>query len=79
MVLLIDDMGKACRFLDEIVLGDLAFEATGDSVSELFAMSGLAEEAGIAYKNISDVVESVETAGITRKVAELLPMGNIKG
>ena len=43
------------------------------------SMSGLAEEAGIAYKNISEVVESVDTAGITRKVAELLPIGNIKG
>jgi len=43
------------------------------------SLSGLAEEAGIAYKNISDVVESVDTAGITRKVAELLPIGNIKG
>ena len=43
------------------------------------SMSGLAEEAGIAYKNISDVVESVDTAGITRKVAELLPVGNVKG
>ena len=43
------------------------------------SMSGLAEEAGIAYKNISDVVESVDAAGITRKVAELLPIGNIKG
>ena len=43
------------------------------------SMAGLAEEAGIAYKNISDVVESVEIAGITKKVAELLPIGNIKG
>ena len=43
------------------------------------SMSGLAEEAGIAYKNISDVVDSVDTAGITRKVAELLPIGNVKG
>ena len=43
------------------------------------SMSGLAEEAGIAYKDISDVVESVDAAGITRKVAELLPIGNIKG
>lgn len=41
--------------------------------------SGLAEEAGLAYKNISDVVESVETAGLTKKVAELLPIGNVKG
>lgn len=43
------------------------------------SMSGLAEEAGFAYKNISEVVESVERAGITKKVAELRPIGNIKG
>ena len=43
------------------------------------SMSGLAEEAGFAYKNISDVVEMVDVAGITRKVAELRPIGNIKG
>ena len=43
------------------------------------SMSGLAEEAGFAYKNISEVVETVERAGITRKVAELRPIGNIKG
>ena len=35
-------MGKAYRFRDEIVLGDLAFEATGDSPSELFAAAALA-------------------------------------
>jgi tRNA-splicing ligase RtcB len=43
------------------------------------SMSGLAEEAGFAYKNISDVVETVDAAGITKKVAELRPVGNIKG
>ena len=43
------------------------------------SMSGLAEEAGFAYKNISEVVEAVERAGITKKVAELRPIGNIKG
>jgi tRNA-splicing ligase RtcB len=43
------------------------------------SMSGLAEEAGFAYKNIADVVETVDRAGITRKVAELRPIGNIKG
>ncbi|HBR50644.1 MAG TPA: RNA-splicing ligase RtcB [Nitrospira sp.] len=43
------------------------------------SMSGLAEEAGVAYKNISDVVETVDRAGITKKVAELRPIGNIKG
>jgi tRNA-splicing ligase RtcB len=43
------------------------------------SMAGLAEEAGFAYKNISDVVETVDRAGITKKVAELRPIGNIKG
>jgi tRNA-splicing ligase RtcB (3'-phosphate/5'-hydroxy nucleic acid ligase) len=48
-------------------------------VVKAVSMSGLAEEAGLAYKNISDVVESVARAGITKKVAELRPIGNIKG
>ncbi|MER3424076.1 MAG: RNA-splicing ligase RtcB [Nitrospiraceae bacterium] len=43
------------------------------------SMSGLAEEAGVAYKNISEVVEAVDLAGISKKVAELRPIGNIKG
>lgn len=43
------------------------------------SMSGLAEEAGFAYKNIAEVVETVDLAGIIRKVAELRPIGNIKG
>lgn len=43
------------------------------------SMSGLAEEGGFAYKNISEVVESVQRAGITKTVAELRPIGNIKG
>ncbi len=42
-------------------------------------MSGLAEEAGMAYKDISEVVKTVEVAGITKKVAQLRPIGNIKG
>ncbi|MEK6976925.1 MAG: RtcB family protein [Candidatus Hydrothermarchaeota archaeon] len=43
------------------------------------SMSGLAEEAGFAYKNISEVVEALECAGITRKVVGLKPLGNVKG
>lgn len=43
------------------------------------SMSGLAEEAGFAYKDISEVVEAVDRAGITKTVAELRPIGNIKG
>jgi tRNA-splicing ligase RtcB len=39
----------------------------------------LAEEAGGAYKNVDDVVASVEQAGLARAVAKLVPLGVIKG
>ncbi len=42
-------------------------------------MDGLAEEAGMAYKDISEVVETMNAAGISKKVAALRPVGNIKG
>lgn len=41
--------------------------------------SGLAEEAGFAYKNISEVVDAVDLVGISKKVVRLVPIGNIKG
>jgi tRNA-splicing ligase RtcB len=41
--------------------------------------SGLAEEAGPAYKNIDDVIEATEQAGISKRVVRLLPIGNVKG
>lgn len=40
---------------------------------------GAAEEAPKAYKNVSQVVESTEQAGLARKVARLSPMACIKG
>ena len=40
---------------------------------------GLAEEAPEAYKDINEVIESSCKAGLTKKVAKLLPMGCIKG
>jgi len=43
------------------------------------SFSGLAEEAGFAYKNVSDVVETVHNLGISKKVARLQPVANIKG
>lgn len=43
------------------------------------SMNGLAEEAGGAYKNINDVIDSMHDAGISLKVAALKPIGNIKG
>jgi tRNA-splicing ligase RtcB len=41
--------------------------------------SGLAEEAGGAYKNIDDVVAATELAGISKRVAHFTPLGNVKG
>jgi tRNA-splicing ligase RtcB len=40
---------------------------------------GLAEEAGPAYKNIDDVVEAAEEAGLCKRVVRFVPLGNIKG
>lgn len=41
--------------------------------------SGLAEEAGAAYKDIDEVVLSTEKAGISRRVVRFIPLGNVKG
>lgn len=41
--------------------------------------SGLAEEAGGAYKNIDDVIEATELAGLSKRVVRFTPIGNIKG
>ena len=40
---------------------------------------GIAEEAPIAYKNIDSVVEVVHNAGLSKKVAKLVPLAVIKG
>ncbi|MBW4546435.1 MAG: RtcB family protein [Symplocastrum torsivum CPER-KK1] len=41
--------------------------------------TGLAEEAGGAYKDIEDVIEAAELAGISKRVVRLTPIGNVKG
>jgi tRNA-splicing ligase RtcB len=43
------------------------------------SMSGLAEEAPAAYKDVSRVVEVVHKAGIAKKIARLEPIAVIKG
>ena len=40
---------------------------------------GLAEEAGAAYKDIDEVVEATELAGLSKRVVKLVPIGNVKG
>jgi len=41
--------------------------------------SGVAEEAGFAYKDLAEVVEVVHRLDVSRRVVSLRPIGNIKG
>jgi tRNA-splicing ligase RtcB len=41
--------------------------------------SGVAEEAGFAYKDLVEVVDTVHRLDISRRVVSLKPIGNIKG
>ncbi len=41
--------------------------------------TGLEEEQPEAYKDVNDVVDCVQQAGLSRKVARLKPIGVIKG
>jgi tRNA-splicing ligase RtcB len=43
------------------------------------SMSGLAEEAPGAYKDVDQVIEAVNGAGLTRKIARLVPLAVVKG
>jgi tRNA-splicing ligase RtcB len=55
-----------------------AMAARGISVHAA-SLSGLAEEAGFAYKSVDAVAEATEQAGLSRRVARLTPVGNVKG
>ncbi len=41
--------------------------------------SGLAEEGGESYKDIDEVVNSVDKAGLSKKVCKFIPLANVKG
>jgi tRNA-splicing ligase RtcB len=43
------------------------------------SLRGLAEEAGFAYKSVDSVAEATELAGLSRRVARLSPVANVKG
>ena len=43
------------------------------------SLAGLAEEAGFAYKDVDAVAVASEEAGLSRRVAHLRPVGNVKG
>ena len=64
-------------------------EAKGRNIEKELAEKGiiirgasratLAEEVSEAYKDVADVIEVCQRAGLSRKVAKLKPLGNIKG
>ena len=41
--------------------------------------ASLAEEASIAYKDVADVIDVADRAGLSRKVARMKPLGVVKG
>jgi tRNA-splicing ligase RtcB len=43
------------------------------------SLSSLAEEAGFAYKDVDEVAAATEAAGLSKRVAHLVPVGNVKG
>lgn len=57
--------------IDELRAQGIIVKATSQQVA--------AEEAPGAYKDVSEVVDSVEMAGLARKVARLRPLGVVKG
>jgi tRNA-splicing ligase RtcB len=48
-------------------------------IVKCWSSRGIAEEAPMAYKNIDEVVEVVHNAGLSKKVAKLVPLAVIKG
>jgi tRNA-splicing ligase RtcB len=64
------------RVKGQDLLGDM--ERRGICVRTA-SYGGLAEEAGFAYKDIDEVAAVTEAAGLSRRVAKLVPIGNIKG
>ena len=68
---------KAKRMVDT---GELRKEFERKGIILRVASRGeLGEEAPIAYKDINDVVNVIEGAGLARKVARLRPLGVVKG
>lgn len=59
---------------------ELIHQLAGEGIHvEAGSISGVAEEAPLAYKDVAEVVDVVHGAGIARKVARLRPQAVIKG
>jgi len=48
-------------------------------IVKCYSTRGIAEEAPLAYKDVNKVVEVVHNAGLSKKVAKLIPLAVIKG
>ncbi|MDD2732020.1 MAG: RtcB family protein [Candidatus Pacebacteria bacterium] len=48
-------------------------------IVKCFSLKGVSEEAPLAYKDIDEVIEVVHSAGLSEKVAKLVPLAVIKG
>ena len=69
-------------YSDDLFRWPIVTEEDEQAVLEVLragSMSGLAEEAPEAYKDVDRVVDIVHRAGIARKVARTRPLGVIKG
>ena len=64
------------RVWGEQLIEDLA---TRGIIVRAASKSGVAEEAGFAYKSLDEVVDVVDRLDISRRVVSLSPIGNVKG
>lgn len=64
-------MGKGRNLIGEMEKSGITVQARGKRT--------VAEEMPYAYKDVSDVVEVIHKAGVSKKVAKLRPVGVIKG
>ena len=82
--------GSSCHGAGRLLSRTAALkQARGRRIEEELAARGievmakgyrtLGEEMSEAYKDVEDVVDVIEGAGVSRKVAKLVPLGVIKG
>lgn len=82
--------GTTCHGAGRVLSRTAAIRATGTRridkeleakgvIARAQSRKGLAEEQPGAYKNVDDVVEVVDSAGLSKKVARMRPIGVIKG
>jgi len=48
-------------------------------IVKCWSLRGIAEEAPIAYKDVEEVVDVTHQAGLSKRVARLIPLAVIKG